>query len=427
MITKIALKNFKCFRDIEVNPRLITVLIGPNGSGKSSLIQSLLLLRQSKKQHKLITEGPIINLGTVDELVTHIKKGKDDSKVLLEMQIDGLCRSGFPEVKYAYNMVFDGGQLEYGNAYFTFKFEQVDHSIKGFFKRNESQKFESSLSIDNIIMRFYPSNQIAQPIISGSSSVPPGKENLFNQIKSIIDEVLSSIDKELNEITYIPAIRGFSHHNYSLGEGIINSPLLVAMGFENYSKQFATNFAYKRELLEREISEMMLHITGAEASSNVIPDKQVQVLAKKGKSKVNIVNEGFGTNQLMQLLWLVIISNKNSTILIEEPEIHLHPRAQANLASVLANKAKQEDKQLIISTHSEHFLHRLLTLIAEGSLSNDELSIYAFEMGENGIAKADALEIDKAGRIKGGLKNFFEVEIEELNSYLQALSKARKP
>ena len=72
-------------------------------------------------------------------------------------------------------------------------------------------------------------------------------------------------------------------------------------------------------------------------------------------------------------------------MLIEEPEIHLHPKAQAELAEVLTEEAKANGKQMIMATHSEHILSRLLTLVAENKLSRDELAVYSFEKDDDGI------------------------------------------
>ena len=92
---------------------------------------------------------------------------------------------------------------------------------------------------------------------------------------------------------------------------------------------------------------------------------------------------------LIQLLFyqLVELTRKHSTVLIEEPEIHLHPKAQAELAEVLAETAKAEDKQIIMTTHSEHMsLGVLLTLVAEGStVTTDDLAIYSFPEGRERV------------------------------------------
>ena len=99
----------------------------------------------------------------------------------------------------------------------------------------------------------------------------------------------------------------------------------------------------------------------------------------------------------------------------------MHPRAQAELASVLAEAAKAEDKQLIMTTHSEHILGRLLTLVAEEKLSKDELAIYSFEKDDVGVCTAGEIEVTEDGRVIGGLKDFFETDLAELDRYIRSL------
>jgi predicted ATPase len=106
--------------------------------------------------------------------------------------------------------------------------------------------------------------------------------------------------------------------------------------------------------------------------------------------------------------------------MIEEPEIHLHPKAQAELASVLAEVALEEDKQVIMTTHSEHITGRLLTLVAEGTLTPDDVAIYAFEKDEAGECSAKSLGITDDGRIQGSIADFFEANLEEMNRFVKA-------
>ena len=92
------------------------------------------------------------------------------------------------------------------------------------------------------------------------------------------------------------------------------------------------------------------------------------------------------------LLLQLVSAEKGATVMIEEPEIHLHPKAQAELAEVLTEVALEEDKQVIMTTHSEHITGRLLTLVAEGKLAPDDVAIYAFEKDTKGVCTAKDLE-----------------------------------
>jgi predicted ATPase len=152
-----------------------------------------------------------------------------------------------------------------------------------------------------------------------------------------------------------------------------------------------------------------------------IPPRAVEVRALTPSGSVNIVAEGFGTNALVLLFWQLASAAEGATVMMEEPEVHLHPRAQAELASVLVEVAKAEDKQVIMTTHSEHILSRLLTLVAEKTISLDELAIYAFEKDKQGICTANRLEVLEDGGIIGGIKDFFDPELAELDRYIRAL------
>jgi len=173
--------------------------------------------------------------------------------------------------------------------------------------------------------------------------------------------------------------------------------------------------------LEGKLSSLLKRVTGVGLRADIVPDRSVEINALTATGDVNIVAEGFGTNALILLFQQLVRAKEGATILIEEPEIHLHPKAQAELASVLVEEAQAEDKQIIMTTHSEHILNRLLTLVAEKQLSVDELAIYAFEKDEKGECTASQIEVNEDGRVKGGIKDFFAPNLEELNRYIRAL------
>ncbi|MCH8915948.1 MAG: DUF3696 domain-containing protein [Thaumarchaeota archaeon] len=109
---------------------------------------------------------------------------------------------------------------------------------------------------------------------------------------------------------------------------------------------------------------------------------------------------------------------------IEEPEINLHPKSQSKLAKIILDISLRKNQQIIFTTHSEHILFPLLTSVAskkENSLRKEDLAIYYFDTDEKYHTTYEKLEIDDYGRIKGGLRGFFEEDIDSLNEYLNAL------
>lgn len=99
----------------------------------------------------------------------------------------------------------------------------------------------------------------------------------------------------------------------------------------------------------------------------------------------------------------------------------MHPKAQSDLIDIFVEICKEENKQILLTTHSEHILFRLLTKVAEGELTPEDLAIYYFTK-EDTYAIATELEIDEKGRLKGGLPGFFEEELKEFKEYLDALT-----
>ena len=225
----------------------------------------------------------------------------------------------------------------------------------------------------------------------------------------------------ISALRFVPAARGLVRPSYELGEEFAAS-ISLNHGLGIHEEQLATNLAYSRSS-EEPLSKLMEKVTGTGFRADMVPPQSVEVKSLTSSGPVNMVTEGFGANALIQLLHQLIIADKGATVLIEEPEIHLHPKAQADLAEVLADTAKAEDKQIIMTTHSEYVAGRLLTLVAEGKLMTDELAIYSFEKDEKGECSATEIEVTERGQTKGGLTGFDEATRDEMRRYADGLRK----
>ncbi len=319
MITNITLENFKCFRQVSINPKLLTVLIGPNGTGKSSILQALLLLKQSGSGNELRYDGSSVNLVGPAAVAPNFVEETPEAK-----------------------LTFDS-----------------DH---------QQQTTET-----------------------------------------------------LEMLRCVPAARGLTKVSYALDDRVLEQ-IPTQKGLGHQEEKVPTNLAYRRDA-EEALSKMLKRVTGIGLQVELIPDKQVSVRSVTPYGPINIVSEGFGANALTQLLHQLIIAYRGATVLIEEPEIHLHPKAQADLAEVLAETAKAEDKQIIMTTHSEYIAGRLLTLVAEGRLTTDDLAIYSFEKDERGECFATEIEVTERGQTKGGLTGFDEATRDEMRRYADGLRK----
>ena len=232
-------------------------------------------------------------------------------------------------------------------------------------------------------------------------------------------------DPTLKKLKIVPAIRGLTRLVYKLGDELVDD-IALKEGVANQEDQTATNLGYTQPRIQQ-LSLLLQRITGVGLQADTVPPQSVEVKSLTPSGPVNIVSEGFGTNSLIMLLLQLVSAEKGATVMIEEPEIHLHPKAQTEVASVLAEVAKEDGKQVIMTTHSGHITGRLLTLVAEGTLTPDDVAIYAFEKDEAGVCTAKDLRVNSDGTIEGGINDFFETNLAEMNRFAQAQFNRLKP
>jgi predicted ATPase len=184
--------------------------------------------------------------------------------------------------------------------------------------------------------------------------------------------------------------------------------------------RFLSTVVYESPVLERKINKWINRITGVTIRARTVPDKLASIEASR-KYEVNLVNEGFGTNQLVHLFAQIAKSPTHSIIGIEEPEVHLHPKAQSELAKVLIEIAKEKNRRLIMTTHSEHILYRILIELAKGTLKSEDLAIYHFKLSDEGVTQIERLKPDEKGRLDKGIPDFLETDLDEFKDFLEAL------
>ena len=354
MITNITLENFKCFRHVDISPKLVTLFIGPNGTGKSGILQALLLLKQSKDaSEQLDLDGALVSL-TPEQFM---------SKGLFEWDEVGLSVTGFPAVD------------------------------------TEAFSCLTELSI---------------PTRCTARAVRLKKDGLWDPRDGEAIEALT------HNLRIVPETRGLTRHTYHLGPSSHEEITLTA-GPSQQEEELASTLAYSRSDVSR-VSDWMNDITGVGFQADTVPPQSVRPVSITTNREISLVAEGFGTNALIQLLFELARAVEGATILMEEPEIHLHPKAQAELSSVIVEEAKASNKQVIMTTHSEHIAGRLLTLVAERKLTPDEVAIYSFEKDpETGICSANEIEVTPRGQVQGGLGAFFEADMDEMRRYVDAL------
>ena len=243
-------------------------------------------------------------------------------------------------------------------------------------------------------------------------------EQRANPTSAMWDEAARAPTATFRDLRIVPATRSFNGNQYPLSEYPMDDIPLTAESLPE--GDVASTLQYSTFDVVK-VSHYMQQITGVGFNTRVVPPQSVKLLSLTPAGPVGLVAEGSGTNALVRLLFELVRAKLGSTIFIEEPELNLHPKAQADLASAIVEEARGYGKQVIMTTHSERIAPRLLIEVAEGTLPPEELAIYPFTKDSDGIASASPIEVTDKGQTSGGLTGFFETNLEEMNRHAKAL------
>ncbi|MBI1955273.1 MAG: DUF3696 domain-containing protein [Acidobacteria bacterium] len=436
MITKVSLKNFKLHASTEFEAAPITVFIGPNNSGKSSIFQALLSLRQAAtmgwdslydanryRQHQNL----IIDIGDFDDVIRH---GESEIDIGLE---------GTLPYPYAYKMgerfgiLFEvhirQNRLAYHSGGFGTsillgggRFSPTGIAMRWEWSPSVPKNATHSIIYEKTALRFRATDRFQLIEGAGIDFPPQFPQQTIVEVQDFQRYLGGVPTSLLNSIHPVFPLRGFEEWGYSLPAAPPQNIHRVGLG--DRAVALASTLLYKDDLTER-LSEWLEGLLGIGIRVKVLEGPRLTIRTKPSEKKNSdtlFSNEGSGANQLPFVLIPIGLAAAGETILLCEPEAHLHPYGQSELMKLLLKVQKDKKLQFFIETHSEHILHALLYAIAKGDLQKTDLAIYYFK-NEQGEAKVQRLAIDEKGRVEGGLPGFFDQSLAELSEYLEALKK----
>ena len=152
---------------------------------------------------------------------------------------------------------------------------------------------------------------------------------------------------------------------------------------------------------------------------------RVKVRKTESSAEVLITDVGFGVSQVLPVIVLCYYVPEGSVILLEQPEIHLHPSVQSGLADVFIDAVKNRKVQIILESHSEHLLRRLQRRVAEKSIDPKDMALYFCEALEGG-SRISSLDVDLYGNIKNWPKGFFGDEFGEMAAITKAAMERKR-
>ena len=425
MFKQISMKNFKSWRDTgPVRMAPLTGFFGANSSGKSSLLQMLLLLKQtaeSNDRNLVLKTGSLqegyVNLGTAHEITF-------DSETKLSLGIVWEFDRVFP-------VVFAEGDEDVTLP--EFEFETKIHAEEQKV-HVDSLRYQYGESFSAVLAR-KPNNHYAiRVLVRGNEPRRPQSRPRvymkpvkcygfsYEALEYYRDvDYLQHLEFEFewlfNQLFYLGPLREYPRRQYTWGgerptnvglKGELAVPAVLA---GRGAKVYGNRRKSKRNALEARIAQWLVDLDLA-SSFKVEPVTtgsslfQVKMKRHQSSPEVLITDMGIGVSQVLPVLVLCYYVPEGSTIILEQPELHLHPSVQAGLADVFIDVIKNRNVQILLESHSEHLLRRLQRRIAEEAFEPDDAALYFCEMRE-GASKLRQLEIDMFGNMHNWPDDFF--------------------
>ncbi len=422
-LRSISVEGFKSINEeLTIDLGKLTVLAGVNSSGKSSIIQPLLLLKQTLEAPfdpgPLRLNGPNVKFTKVEQLLCANRRKEELGRFAFGMTLDDKrsCKFYFRHgttnpIELDHIVSSDGERtidLREGNN------SKVDKNYLDLFIGHHLQPFGNVpvYSIETIRSRCF----LDQIVSLGSHERLQGTTR--------ISMSAGPYDVMLRHIIHVPGLRGNPERAYSWNAVSSQFPGT----FENYTASvLAVEKSNATDFLDR-LSHSLRYLQLAwKVDAKTINDTQVELRVgiltySNERDMVNIADVGFGVSQTLPVVVALLTAKPNQIVYIEQPEIHLHPRAQHAMAKLLVDAANR-GVQVIIETHSSILLLGIQSLIAENAIDPEIVKLHWFRRDKTGDTQIASAELDVAGRFGDWPEDFDDVSLEAQRRYLDAAEK----
>jgi len=226
----------------------------------------------------------------------------------------------------------------------------------------------------------------------------------------------------IRQMIHLPGLRGNPERTYPITAVSSEFPGT----FENYVASVIGQWQnegtqHKLGKVNRDLA--LLGLTG-KVAARAIDDTQVELQVNRllhggTEDMVSIADVGLGISQTLPVVVALHAAEDGQLIYLEQPEIHLHPRAQVAMAEVLADAAST-GKRLVVETHSSLLLRGIQTLVAEGKLAPELVKLHWFTLREDGSTEISSAELDETGAFGEWPEDFDTVTLDAESRYLDA-------
>lgn len=423
MLKRLKLTNFKSWSEADVKFGRITGLFGTNSSGKSSFIQFLLLLKQTRESSDrasaLDLNGRLVELGTAEDVIH-----AHDSKLRMAFDLEFEHRNR-PEDKTLMRLIDSANEATLNRAVRArlqvykgaFRSRSLTHCFgdaKFRLRKNDKSDTDFTLLADT------PGRSFSFERTKGRRWPLPGpvmtyrfpdQARAYFTNSGFLADLEAAFEAALDKIYYLGPLRAPPKRDYfwsrsrpgdvgARGERTIDAIIAAEDAGEKRNtrwrgrlRPFSHVVAYW--LRELELVDEFRVVEVAKGSNRW----ETKVRTAAGGAEVMLTDVGFGVSQVLPVIVLLHYVPEGSTVLLEQPEIHLHPLAQTGLADVIVNAATHRKVQVIVESHSEHLLLRLQRRVAERRIESEDVALYFCDVSRS-TSRVDSLDLDMFGNIQ---------------------------
>jgi predicted ATPase len=381
MITQLNLQTFQCFKELQLPLAPLTLLSGSNASGKSTVLQSLVLLNQTMREHewsdRLYLNGDTLSLGSVQDVVDKVN-GRNSLSIMLHTN---------------------------------------NSSIRWDFV---GEREDLTMAIDEI----HVNDQLIKTRVY--KSLFPDVNNIyFNRKQIVIDNSFKSSKRVIHfikNLNYLTAERigprelyplVVSEHNPDVGPtGEHTASVLYQLRDKPVNKMLLLGQA---DTVLRQVElRMQQFFPHSSIAIERVANRNYVTLGLRTSPDTNYHrpnNVGFGLTQVLPIIVATLTAEKDDILLIENPEVHLHPAGQALMGQYLAEVAAS-GVQIILETHSDHILNGMRRAVKNGIIPHSDVRLYFFNpryhAEQRQTAQIISPAIDRHGNIDTWPDGFFD-------------------
>ena len=429
MLERLQFTNFKTWESVDMPLGRVTALFGTNSSGKTSILQFLLLLKQTKdatdRSIALDLNGDLVQLGTITDAI-HRHDNDRAIRFRCDFARHDELRLLDPEGKRRKAMAIsrrfaiESEVVVKQQAPFArllrYFFEPLVFSLTT--KNGDDTQFELKEEGSGAPLKRTSGRPWALPGPIKSYAFPDQARTYF-QNTGFLSDLELAYEEAIDRIFYLGPLRQYPSRDYlwarsrpsdvgQRGERAIAAILAATEAGETRNLKPKAHHKSFQEIIAYWLMEMgLVHsftVTEIAEGSN---RWQARLRTRPGAAEVLLTDVGFGVSQVLPVITLLYYVPEGSTVILEQPEIHLHPLAQAHLADVILNVAQRRKVQVIVESHSEHLLLRLQRRIAEdeSGATGRDVKLYFCELVD-GRSSMVPLQLDLWGQILNWPKNF---------------------